>query len=126
MSDIHNVRNSGIIVGGSIEDSEVSVTHGGQAGGETDEARLLRQLAKLLADLEASADELPAGQKADVKAETVRLRSELEESDRDKGRISGALDKLKAAVEAATPAAAAAASLATIVGQIADLVTKLR
>lgn len=115
MNEIRNVRdNSGIIVGGSIENSEVSVTHSAQTG----EAQLLRQLTELLADLEARAEELPAGQKADVKAETVRLKTEIESPDRDKTRISGALDKLKAAVAAAAP-------LVTIVSQIADLVTKL-
>jgi hypothetical protein len=118
MAELHNVRNTGIIVGGDVTRSKVSVSHTGAASGETDEAEVLRRLDTLFTDLLAGIGQLPAEQAGEAARETVRLKAEITAASRDSKRVRGVLGNLTTAVAAAAP-------LVEIVKDITDLVTSL-
>jgi hypothetical protein len=118
MTDLSNIRNSGIIVGGDVTRSTLSVGDTGSAGG--DDSLLLRQLDTLLNDLLAGVGQLPAERAGEVAGNAVRLKEEIArpDGDRDPGRMRALLRSLAAGVAVITP-------LAEIVTDITELVSRI-
>jgi len=118
MADLSNIRNTGVVVGGDVNRSTISVGRSGPAAGGTDEAQLLHQLGTLLNDLLAGVGQLPAERAGEVATGTVRLKGELVKPARDPGRIRALLSSLATAVATVAP-------LAEMVTDITDLVGRL-
>jgi hypothetical protein len=119
MAELSNIRNSGIIVGGDVTRSKLSVGDTGSAGGD-DESLLLRQVDTLLNDLLAGLGQLPAERAGEVASETVRFKEEIARPDghRDLGRVRALSRSLAAGVAVAAP-------LAEIVTNITELVSRI-
>ncbi|HEY1700340.1 MAG TPA: hypothetical protein VGG75_11570 [Trebonia sp.] len=118
MPDFHNTgSNSGIIVGGNVSDSNLTVQASGQAASSADERAALAQVSDLLTDLLAGLGQLPREQVKAAADGARDLQDEVEKPHRDHGKIKAALDKLSVAVAAATP-------LIEIVNSISEIVTK--
>jgi hypothetical protein len=119
MADLRNIRNSGIIVGGDVTRSTLSVGDTGSAGGD-DEALVLRQVDTLLNDLLAGVGQLPAERAGVVASDTVRLKEEIArpDGDRDPGRMRALLSSLAAGVAVVAP-------LAEIVTDITELISRI-
>jgi hypothetical protein len=122
MTELRDIKNnSGVVVGGDVSRSTISVGRTGPAGGPgQDEAQVLHRLDTLLNDLLASVGQLPPDQAGHVAGETVRLKSELVKPgrDRDPGRMRALLSSLTRAVATVAP-------LAGMVTDITDLIAKL-
>jgi hypothetical protein len=118
MAELRNIRNTGVVVGGDVTRSTISVARTGSANGGLDEAEVLRQLDTLLNDLLAGVGQLSAERAGEVASETVRLKSEIVKPDRDPGRI-------RALVSGLTRAVATVAPLAEVVTDITELVGRL-
>jgi len=117
MADLRNIRNTGVVVGGDVTRSTISVGGTGPAGG-TDEAAVLRRLDALFTDLLAGTGQLPAEQAGEAARETVLLKAAVTAPDRDPGRVHAVLGSLTRAVSTAAP-------LVEIAKDIADLITSL-
>jgi hypothetical protein len=117
MAELRNISNTGVVVGGDVTRSTISVGQSGASGG-VDEARLLRQLDTLFTELLGGIGQLPADQAGEAARETVQLKAEVSAPDRDPGRIRAVLGNLVKTVAAAAP-------LAEIAADIADLVSGL-
>jgi hypothetical protein len=117
VADLRNVRNTGVVVGGDVTRSTISVGRTGPAGG-TEEAEVLRQLDALFSELLASIGQLPAEQAGEAARDTVLLKAEVAAPDRDPRRVHAVLSSLTRAVAAAAP-------LVEIVKDVADLVIRL-
>lgn len=118
MAELSDIQNTGVIVGGDVTGSNISVGRTGPTDRGTGEAETLRRLDTLFTDLLTSVGQLPAEQAGEVARETVQLKAEIAAANRDPKRVRGVLGKL-------TKAVAAAAPLAEIVKDITDLVTSL-
>jgi hypothetical protein len=118
MAELRNIRNTGVVVGGDVTRSTISVGGTGAASG--DEAQVLHQLDTLLNDLLAGVGRLSAERAGEVASETVLLKGEIAKPgrDRDFGRIRALLSNLTTAVAAVAP-------LATVVTDITELVSRL-
>jgi hypothetical protein len=117
---MHNVRNnSGVIVGGDVKDSTITVGPTGPAGASTDEAEVLRRLDKLVAELLAGLGQLPTERAGEAASGAVVLKREVSLSDRNPERIRGVLRSLMKAVGTVAP-------LLELVKEIADPATTLR
>jgi hypothetical protein len=119
MAEFRNVRNDrGIIVGGDVTDSTLTVRASGSVGAGADEAETLRKIDELVTGLLAGLAQLPPEQASAAAGEAVQLKAEVTAPARDEKRIRAALGKLSTAVAAAAP-------LIEIVKDITDLVTGL-
>lgn len=118
MAELSDIRNTGVIVGGDVTGSSISVGRTGPANSGIDEAEVLRRLDTLFTDLLTGVGQLPAEQAGEAARETVQLKAEIAAANRDPKRIRGVLGNL-------TKAVAAAAPLAEIAKDITDLVTSL-
>lgn len=117
MAELHNITNSGVVVGGNVTKSRISVSRTGAAGG-VDEAEVLRELDELFTELLSGVLQLPPDQVAAAAGQTAQLKAAVHAADRDPGRIRATLTSLMAAVATAAP-------LVDIAKDIADLVGKL-
>lgn len=117
MAELRNITNSGVVVGGDVTRSTISVGRSGPAGG-AGEAELLSQLNALFTDLLAGLGELPAEQAGTVARQAVELKTALTAPERDHKRVHAVLGSLQAAVVTAAP-------LAEIVKDVTDLVSRL-
>lgn len=117
MAELSNIRNTGVIVGGDVTRSTISVGETGSAAGP-DEAQLLRQLDAVIGELLAGVGLLPAEQAGLAARDVVALRAEVSATERDSGRIRAGLSRLTAAVSAAAPLAELAADIAEIVSRL--------
>jgi hypothetical protein len=119
MADLRNIRNTGVVVGGDVTRSAISVGFTGAADGN-DEAMVLQQLDTLLNELLAGVGQLPAERAGQVASDAVRLKGEIVKpgGDRDPGRIRALLGTLAAAAASVVP-------LAEIVTDITELVSRL-
>ena len=117
MAELHNITNSGVVVGGNVTKSRISVSGTGAAGG-VDEAAVLRELDELFTELLSGVLQLPPDQVAAAAGQAAQLKAELHAADRDPGRIRATLSGLMTAVAAAAP-------LVDVVKDIAELVTTL-
>lgn len=117
MADLRNITNSGVVVGGNVSGSRISVTSTGSAGG-VDEAEVLRELDALFTELLTGVLQLPPDQVGTAAGQTAQLKAEVHAADRDPGRIRATLNGLMAAVAAAAP-------LVDVVKDITELVGKL-
>lgn len=116
---MHDVRNnSGVIVGGDVKDSAITVGPTGPAAASTDEAELLRRLDRLITELLTGLGQLPAEQAGEAASGAVLLKHEVSQADRDPERVRGVLRGLRQAVGTAAP-------LVELVKDIAALVTGL-
>jgi hypothetical protein len=118
MAELRNIRNTGVVIGGDVNRSTISVGRSGSAGTGTDEAEVLDQLDTLFTELLSAIGQLPAEQAGEAARDTVRLRAEVSAPDRDHARIHALAGNLAKAVAAAAP-------LVEIVTNIAELVTRL-
>jgi hypothetical protein len=117
MADLRNIRNTGIVVGGDVTRSTLSVGHTGSAAGP-DEAEVLRQLDTLFTELFTAIGQLPPEQAGEAARDTALLKAEVTAAQRDPGRIHAVLGSLGRAVATAAP-------LVEVVKDIADLVATL-
>jgi hypothetical protein len=115
MTGFRNVHNSGIIIGGNVENSAISADRT-TAGATEDE--VLDRIDDLVADLLKNARLLPPENRTVVRSEAAALQDELDAPQRDPARIKGKLAALQVA-------AAAVAPVAEIVKNITDLATHL-
>ncbi len=118
MADLHNIRNTGVFVGGDNNNSPITMNQAGPDRGMT-ETEVLHQVNALLAELLTATLQLPTGQAREAAAQSVQLKAEVTAPTRDAGRIQAVLGSLRAAVSTAAP-------LLEIVKEIADLLTGLR
>ena len=118
MAELHNIRNTGSVVGSDDNGSTIPVGRTGSAAGGTSEVQVLHQLDTLLNDLLAAVGQLPAERAGEVATETVRLKGELVRPARDPGRIGALLSRLTTAVATVAP-------LAEMVSEITDLIGRL-
>lgn len=117
MAELRNITNSGVVVGGNVTRSRISVSRTGAAGG-VDEAEVLRELDELFTELLSGVLQLPPDQVATAAGQTAQLKAEVHAAERDPGRIRATLHGLMAAVATAAP-------LVDVVKDIAELVGKL-
>jgi hypothetical protein len=117
VAELRNITNSGVVVGGSVRDSRISVTSTGPAGA-VNEAEVLRELDGLFTELLSGVLQLPPDQVGTAAGQTAQLKAEVHAADRDPGRIRATLNGLMAAVATAAP-------LVDVVKDIADLVGQL-
>jgi hypothetical protein len=119
MAEFRNVRNDrGIIIGGDVTDSRLTIHASGSAGAGADETEALRKIDELVTGLLAALVQLPPEQASAAAGEAVQLKAEVTAPERDETRIRVVLGKLTTAVAAAAP-------LLEIVKDITDLVTGL-
>ena len=118
MAELHNIRNTGVFVGGDVNRSTISVGRTGAAGGGTDEAEVLRHLDTLFTELLSAIGQLPAEQAGEAARDTVMLKAEVTAPNRDRARIHAIVGSLANTVAAAAP-------LVEVVKDIAELVTSL-
>ena len=114
MAELRNVRNTGVVVGGNVSGSTISVG----AAGSPSEVAVFQRLSELLGSLPDRAEELPDDQAVEVAAEAMRLKKQLAAPERDSGRIRATLGKLVSVAGAAAP-------VAEVIKEIADLVTSV-
>jgi hypothetical protein len=121
VAELRNIRNTGVVVGGDVTRSTISVGRTGSADGGTDEAEVLRQLDTLLGDLLIGIGQLPAEQAGEVASATVLFKSEIVKPvrDRDPGRIRALLSGLTTAVATVAPLAEVVTDITELVGRLA-------
>jgi hypothetical protein len=117
MAELRNIRNTGVVVGGDVTRSTISVARTGSANGG-DEAEVLGQLDTLLNDLLAGLGQLPAERAGEVASETVRLKTEIVKPDRDPGRIRALLSGLTRAVATVAPLAEVVTDITELIGRL--------
>jgi hypothetical protein len=117
VAELRNIANSGVVIGGNVSGSKISVTSTGPAGG-VDDAEVLRELDQLFTELLSGILQLPPDQVGTVASQTAQLKEEVHAADRDPGRIRATLSGLMAAVATAAP-------LVDVVKDIAELVAQL-
>jgi hypothetical protein len=116
MHNVHN--NSGVIVGGDVKGSAITVGSTGQVSAGTDEAEVLQRLDNLVTELLTSLGQLSAEQAGEAATGAVLLKQEVSLSDRNPERIRGVLRNLMKAVGPVAP-------LIELVRDITDLATSL-
>jgi hypothetical protein len=117
VAELRNITNSGVVVGGNVRDSRISVSHTGPAGG-VDEAEVLRELDELFTELLTGVLQLPPDQVGTAAGQTAQLKAEVHAADRDPGRIRAALTGLMTAVAAAAPLVEIVKDIAELAGQL--------
>jgi hypothetical protein len=116
---MHNVgNNSGVIVGGNVNDSPITIGSTGHVSAGTDEAEVLRRLDKLVTELLTSLGQLSAEQAGEAASSAVLLKQEVSLSDRNPERIRGVARNLMQAVGTVVP-------LIELVRDITDIATSL-
>jgi hypothetical protein len=116
MTDLSNIRNSGIFIGGN---SNSSITVGGTGPtGSLSETEVLSQLDSLFTRLVTDILQLPPEQAGAAAYQTAELRAAVTAPHRDPGRIQAFLVSLKGTVAVAAP-------LVEIVKAIAELIAEL-
>jgi hypothetical protein len=99
MAELRNIRNTGVVVGGDVTRSTISVARTGSANGGVDEAEVLGQLDTLLNDLLAGVGQLSAERAGD-------------------GRIRALLSGLTRAVATVAPLAEVVTDITELVGRL--------